>query len=425
MAKILGKSDRTLRDSRVDVGVVMALIAALLLLRDAFGVEVNKYIFLLIVGVATFTFPIDKVLYLTSFLMPLYVGVPGNYMTVLLFIRMFSEVRGTKINTTNMLFCILAGGYSLLHAVAFNKMDIPCLIFFPSMLLVVMIYSLKVNYSKKELVLFYALGTAALGLIMLISTLQVYDFKEILNSAQRLGTANAAFAGEDAMTTSMDPNFYGMFTIAALSLGMEVLESTKDQLTNQKKLLLIIAMLCCLMVALIGLSRSFFLVLIVWALLYALSRKKMKSLLVFILIVALAIGILSRFMSNVVSTIFERWDGSDVVEGNGRFKLLREFYDGWRENLWGTLFGTSIFDCNVHITPLQVVFGGGLVFLFLFGGFIITLKNNTIRTNRAPLVRKWLPMMGTLAMSLTVPALLLINTMYPFAIVGLYDIEGD
>ena len=47
---------------------MMFAIGLLLLVRDAFGVSINKYIILAVVAVATFAFPIEKVVYFIAFL---------------------------------------------------------------------------------------------------------------------------------------------------------------------------------------------------------------------------------------------------------------------------------------------------------------------------------------------------------------------
>lgn len=118
------------------------------------------------------------------------------------------------------------------------------------------------------------MGVAALGLIMLISTLQVYDFVDLLTSSTRLGDDSMHFAEEGIMNVSIDPNFYGMFAITAISTGVEVLSGYESALSGSERSLMLVAVGSSLVVALIGLSRAFFMVLCVWGVLYALSRKK-------------------------------------------------------------------------------------------------------------------------------------------------------
>lgn len=404
--------------------LAMLLIGFLLLLRDTFDVSVNKYIFLAIIGVTTFTLSIDRVLYLIAFIMPLYVGIPGNYMTLIFLIRFLMESKRAKIDKYNWIFCILAGGYAFVNAVATNSTEIAQLAFFPSMVLVMLIYSLDVPYNKDRLVLCYSMGVAALGLIMLISTLQVYDFVDLLTSSTRLGDDSMHFAEEGIMNVSIDPNFYGMFAITAISTGVEVLSGHESALSGSERSLMLVAVGSSLVVALIGLSRAFFMVLCVWGVLYALSRKKIKSLLPFIIAVIVAGVAIYLFIPDVLEAIFERLGEDNVADGGGRVSMIKRYFLDWSQNAQSILFGIGIFECDVHCTPLQALFGGGLAFMVLFAGFVVTLGKKNISVKNKSLLRSWLPMIVTVAMALTVPALMVLHCMYPIILAGQYKMEG-
>ena len=403
--------------------IMMLLLGLMLLLRDSFGVSINKYIILVVVGVAAFAFPIEKVIYLIAFVMPLYAGIPGNYLTLVFLIRFLGETHRVQFNSKGIICCVLAGGYAFVDAIINNNTEIAQLVFFPSMVLVMLIYSLKVPYNKNRLVLCYSLGVAALGLIMLISTLQVYDLMDLLTSATRLGDDSTSFAEEGMMNVSIDPNFYGMFAIAAIATGVEVLSNNKATLSTSERNFMVVAVCSSLAVALIGLSRAFFLMLFVWAMLYALSRKKAKTLLLFAIVAIIAGVAMYLLMPDVINAIFERLGEDNVSDGGGRASLIERYYLLWRMNAQTILFGVGIFDCYVHCTPLQVLFGGGIIFTVLFSGFIGTLRKKRKVIKKVSFLQKWLPMIVTVLMSATVPALMLINSMYPMILIGLYDAE--
>lgn len=401
---------------------MMFAIGLLLLVRDAFGVSVNKYIILAVVAVATFAFPIEKVVYFIAFLMPLYVGIPGNYLTLVFLVRFLGETHRVHFNSRGIICCVLAGGYAFVDALVHDNTEIAQLVFFPSMVLVMLIYSLRVPYNKNRLVLCYSLGVAALGLIMLISTLQVYDLMDLLTSATRLGDDSTSFAEEGVMNVSVDPNFYGMFAIAAISTGVEVISNTRA-LAKAERVFMLIALCVCVVVALIGLSRAFFLMIFVWGMLYALSRKKAKTLLIFAIVAIIAGVAVYMFMPEVLDAIFSRWSEDNVSDGGGRISMMESYYTYWRGNAHTILFGVGIFDCYVHCTPLQVIFGGGIVFTILFTIFVGTLVPKNRRKRKMPFLQKWLPMAATVLMSATVPALMLLNFMYPLIMVGQYNME--
>ena len=424
MQRVLGKNDYTLRKSSLDIGMIVLLIGGLLLLRDLGGVSVNKYLYLVLVAIATFLLPIEKVVYLISFLMPLYVGMPGNYMTIVFLVRFLPEIKSLKVNVRNWVFCILAGGYALVQALYFQKLEIPNLIFFPSMILVMLLFSLECPYSKNKMLLYYAVGTAIMGLIMLTTTLQQFDLDELLVAGMRLGDNAADALGKEGMSVVMDPNFYGMLVIPALAAGTEALLGNWKDVAKNEKILLIAALATSVVIALIGLSRAFFLVLIIWAILYALSRKKAKALVVFILVTLVAIFLVSRLMPDVLDAILNRFTEDKTEEGGGRMDLIRKYGSAWQESLGSVLLGTSIFDCNVHCTPLQILFGGGIVFTLLFVGFVVTLPQRGSKLVSQTGLQRGLPVLMTILISLSVPALMLINSMYPFVVAALSKTGG-
>ena len=425
MSKIPGKSEYTLQKSSLDIGVVVLLIGGLLLLRDLAGVSINKYIFLVCVGVAAFVLPIEKVVYILSFVMPLYVGMPGNYITLVFLVRFLLEAKNVKLSLKNIILCILAGGFALVQAIVFEKTEIPNLIFFPSMILVMMLYSLETPFNKSKLILYYSMGTAIMGLIMLTGTLQKYDLKDLLVVSMRLGDNNSSYADEGVMNITIDPNFYGMLAIAAITTGFEVLENHQKNFSKAEKILLIASIVSSFVVALIGLSRAFFLALVVWVPMHTLSRKKIKVFIAFVLVVIVGIILIHLFMPEVMETLLNRFTEDKTVEGGGRLNLIKKFGGYWLENTWTFLFGASIFDCYVHCTPLQILFGGGIVFTILFFGFVITLPQKGKRDESQTALQRWLPMLVTLLMSTSVPALMLVNAMYPLIVTGLYKLEEE
>ncbi len=64
----------------------------LLMMRDSFGHAINKYLLLLICAVPTLTFNVSNLCVFYAFLFPLYIGLPGNYITLVLFIRFGFEL---------------------------------------------------------------------------------------------------------------------------------------------------------------------------------------------------------------------------------------------------------------------------------------------------------------------------------------------
>jgi len=389
----------------------IALIALMLLMRDSYGISINKYIFVLLIGIVTFLLPIDKVICLISFLMPLYVGLPGNYLTLVFLLRFLFALSKINLNNLATLFSIATGFYVFIQGVITNHTAMAELVFLPGLILVMLMFSKDIKVDKTRVVIYYVFGVASLGLIMLISTLQEYDLSDLLDSTFRLGSVDP-----DIIRVSMDPNFYGMFVIAAISLACQFVLKKGATTTKAENILTILSLIAGIVVAFIGLSRSFILVLIVWALIYTFSKKNITAFVSTAVLICLIFFVLTVFMPDILDAIIERFSSSDFEGGNGRIEGIINGYKAWTENIFTIVFGYGLFNATVHCTPLQFVYGGGVVLTFLMTGFVFTLVTNRCECNKKVKFIDLLPAIVTVIMSLTVPAAMLTNFMYPIFI---------
>lgn len=407
-------------------GLIASIILMILLLslRDIGGFAVNKYLFLVITAVTVLALPIDKVMCFIAFVMPLYIGLPGNYMTMIFLARFLLDYRKLRFKGTTFMFCVFAGSYALIQSFITNHTDISELMFFPGMILVMFMFSIDVKIDKSKLILSYAMGVAALGLIMLIHTLKFCDLGELLTSTNRLGSILQA--QKTGMLINIDPNYYGLFCIALISLGVKNLNDNSGKSADKKsKTLMILLMGICVIIGLIGLSRAFVLVMIAWLLLYLLSVKNMRAFLVSAIAFIIALMLVINFIPDVWKAINDRFSDSTMATGNGRTELIVKFHEAWSAKFSTMLFGVGIFDCNVHCMPLQVLYGGGLVFGILFVLYTITLLKTKNSNRSSSVLQKYLPLTVSLAMSCSVPALVLINIMYPVILTGLWMNQGE
>lgn len=396
----------------------IALIIFLLSVRDIGGFAVNKYLFLAVAAVAVCALPIDKVMCFIAFVMPLYVGLPGNYMTLIFLARFLLDYKKMHIKVTTFVFCILAGSYAVIQAFVTNHTSISELMFFPGMVLIMFMFSLNVRIDKSELILSYATGVAALGLIMLIHTLQFCDFGDLLTSTNRLGSVLRAQNIE--MVINVDPNYYGLFCIALISLSVKFLnDNSRKSADKISKTLMILLTGICVTIGLIGLSRSFFLVMIAWLLLYLLSVKNVRAFLVSVSVVLIAAVLVINFIPDVWNALNDRFSDSTMATGNGRTELVYTYHQQWAANISTILFGSGIFDCEVHCMPLQILYGGGIVFSILFVSYILSLVKKFDFKKNGGALQILLPLLTTVLMSCSVPALQLINITYPIIITEL------
>lgn len=395
--------------------LLVAATTILLVMRDVNGTNVNKYIFVVFALIGAIALPLDKFTYLMCFFFPLYVGLPGNYITLIYLAKFIPLLPRWKIKGSSFLAAIAIAMFTLLQNVFFEQTGLVPMMIIPSVFLVLLLFSNLVELDSTKMTLYFALGTAAVGLIMLFATLNEYKMTDLLNLSTRLGAANTEYTDEMIMNVSIDPNYFGMFALTVISTSMPLLfQKRTPKLT---KILLLASLVACVAVAFIGLSRTFLLVLLVWVVLYLVSQRNFKVLVFALVLVALSAFLISTLLPNVLHALLSRFRDADVMTGNNRTEIIRKFLPMWLENLGSLLFGVGMFNCNVHCMPLQYLFGGGIVLSSFMLLFAFTLFSGSRQRHT---FSEYLPLLIVIVLSFTLPMANLLNFMFPIVYVGLY-----
>ena len=383
-----------------------------LLMRDAYSVGINKYIFLAMICVCAVYMKTNHLIYLFCFLFPLYVGLPGNYMTLVLIVRLGFEIHRFKVSS--FMLSVAIAIYMFIQNIMTGYTGIVPMMFIAGTVLILLLFTYRQNLEALPMVLMYSAGVAALGFIMLSSTLKVYALTDLMSVSFRLGSSSVDYVDEGIMNVSVDPNFYGMFSIASISMVFPLLFQPK--IKPIVKVLLSFFSLTQLIVCLIGLSRAFILVFVVWLLLYLLFQKNLKGTIIALIIISVVISLLINFMPNVIETALTRFDDSDMATGNGRIALIQEYLGEWSSSVVTMLFGVGLYKCNVHCMPLQFLFGGGLVMFILVMALFLSYKKSKLTKRK---LFDYFPFIVTFAMMCTVPAAGLLNYIFPLVLIGL------
>ena len=271
------------------------------------------------------------------------------------------------------------------------------------------------RYALKEkcvdtVIVFYAIGVFSTVFIMLMTTLNSYTLLDLLNNSTRLGiTGLLKDETVSSMVVTIDPNFLGMNAIAVVAAGSVIAGKNK----NRKIKICIIALLVAIAVlSVLGLSRAYFLSLILWVVMYLFSQKNAKRACAFLLAVIILYIAFKCFMPDFYDALMERFAGDDIVTGNGRIKLITMYADMWFENIGTFLFGIGLYNCHTHCAPLLYLFGLGIL------GFavLVLLELNYIfkvRAGHKVRFKYWIPFFLTLLMSATIPAAGALSYIYP------------
>jgi len=394
------------------------LFFTLLLLRDGFMIAVNKNIFTLMAMVCVVTMTTEQVLCLYAFLFPLYFGLPGNYLTILLLLKMLTDIKHVRFTVLGFVATLLVCAYALGQNMVDGKMGIIHMVFVISLVLVFFIFQYQGRIRKNTFVLLYSSGVAALGLIMLVGTLTVHELEDLMSVGSRLGTTSAGYAEKGVMNVIVDPNFYGSFAISAISVAVPL--ALKGKIGKAGRLMLLLFSVISLSVGIIGLSRAFLLVIVAWFILYLFSQKNVKSALTVLIVLTLICLLVFALVPDALEAVFERFEDADMETGNGRIRLMNQFLSMWGETLASMLFGVGLFNCSVHCTPLQYLYGGGLILVFLLFVYIFcSLKEGNGKFGTGFSMERILPFMVTFVMMCTIPSATMLSSMFPLIYVAL------
>ncbi len=338
------------------IGLILFLVA-LLFFRDAMGISVNKYIFCVLIIPYIIMADIKNSIILWSFCMPLYVGLPGNYVTVFFLLRLiFDLCRNPVIVKGPQLLCTLfLAVFMLIQNLALGFYDVYNMMCICDLIIVFfLIFRTDRSYIPCAITAYVA-GVSFVGIVMLVSTLQVVPFSDLLAAGSRLGD----FTYFKGMCVNIDPNFYGMHAVTATACAWALFE--KHILRKLQSLLSLIFVIVSDIIALIGLSRGFIVCLALWIIFVLLFSNKVKYKGKIILISAITVAATFYFFPDVINSLIDRFNGDDMSTGNGRLELLKLYGEQWNSTLVTLLFGIGLFVSEAHCMPAQFLFGIGII----------------------------------------------------------------
>ena len=390
----------------------------LLILRDTFSIGINKFIFLILYILFSFTSSREENIIFGSFLMPLLVGLPNNYIYLVMLLRLFYFKRISKKIAVCIGLAILVSIILTMEAIVHNNLNLDIIIYVIDLLILVFYFDFKADRNILQLIVFfYCLGVACTGSIMVISTLRVHSINDLLFGASRLGMYQMSYAEKGVMRVYLDPNYLGLFTISAITIGVNHLFYDNDK---KYRIGIIVSLFVSLLCALLGLSRSFFIVLVIYAIFFLLLNGKVRASFLIVIVSFLTLFVVYRFMPGVVTALNRRFSGDNLMTGNGRLYLIEMFYNDWKESIITILFGVDLQKCNVHCMPLQLLFGGGILYFLAFVIYFVNIMKDSNRLNTILKLRFILPFIATLLMCCTVPSAIGFVIQFPVFIAGYY-----
>ncbi len=399
--------------------VFVVLFSALVFVRDVYNIPINKYIFLGIVGLSLFLTQFKYSLLICSFILPLYVGLPGNYITLIILIRFLLEIvlnpRRFHFKPSIILLTAVFTIFSLIHNIEFETNDIHYMSCAVAFLIFTVILASDLSMDERRLMIwFYIIGVFVVGITMLAVELRHYDLMDFLTSSFRFGIQEVN--NDSEMIVLVDPNFYGINAISVLSLAF-LLYTDNETSIKIKRYSVILAVIITA-ICLIGLSRTYVLCVALWAIMFFLSsQRNLKKFSSSILIVVLLLIAVSFVLPEMVDAFIGRFLEDNMEGANGRVDLMLKFYEMWIENGKTVLFGVGLYNCNTHCMPLQYIFGMGIfgatLMFTLMGSYVKSAMQMSQGSFKFACL---IPFICTLFVSSTIPAAGTVHYIYPFIV---------
>lgn len=365
----------------------------LIMLRDIAGVSVNRYAFVAIALLSSALMSIEDCIAYLFFLMPLFNGLPSNYMRVVLLIAILLKRGSLKFQKTAFLSCCALCALEFTHIP--SVFSVSNYVFWSISLLFVgfIANDCLVFINEKRCILLFAISTALAFFIIFIVTYQMGYLELVLYGRYRFGDfSDFAPAYIQSMHLTLDPNFLGLYCIVSV---MAVYGLTANRKINKGLALPII--LIDLVWGIISLSRTFLILCVAFVIMAIYSeRKNLKRFFygVFFLTVVCAMLYIAinKFFPTAITSLQRRMNGSDMAGGNGRIELsgiyLSKFADNFKMWMIGSGGITMIENMgmppgmNLHCTPLEIIVGGGLLGTIFATTFVCTTFNTIRKVGR-------------------------------------------
>lgn len=213
--------DRPLRRDRL--ALFCAGLGLLLLCRDVLSVPVSRMLFLLVVCAALVCLDAEETRLFVFFLMPLYAGLPGNYITVLLIGKLLflalSDTARFRISVPCAVCSVLFAAYVFIQNFSLGYVSTYHFAFCAEILLLMLLVSDGSPVPLRRMAELYSASVLISGICALFVCAGENSFSDILTGAVRFGDVY----GTGGMRMTLDPNFLGFSCLSGIAVQAELL----------------------------------------------------------------------------------------------------------------------------------------------------------------------------------------------------------
>jgi len=383
----------------ISIFITCFLFMLLIFLRDVEGVSVNKFLFIIITAVALLAFDTRKTIIFFSFLLPLFNGIPGNYICLLILLKLVFSLKNQSLGIYSIFYALIVFCYEFMHIVELSSILQYCFWGMNIALLLVVLLQEKDSFDLQGMLIAFSVAFVFCGTVMLICVEEMGYLEDVISGRYRFGDfSEISLNYTRSMRLTIDPNYLGLFSLSSI-MGLYMLL----QKFGNNKFLYVLLMVVSTIWGFLTLSRTFFILLVVFMIMQIMFYKstikqKLISMMLLCISATVVIFATNQAFPDLFDSMFGRLSDSDFETAGGRSSLNTEYINLLFEDFKVFLFGTGCiemvkfgnFSNDLHCTWLQFPVGFGLIGLaiIIFGAFVLHSILKSKSTNESKINRR-------------------------------------
>lgn len=318
--------------------ICIAVTFAVIFIRDLIGINIPFVVFSTLCAASSLVLNRNGRFIYALALLPFCRGIPYSeiVLIVLAFDIFFELPKNTSFNIIGIIPFVAVVIIEMLDYLYYNSFKNNILYLAAYMFFVCYAVANKVFIGSEEnFILAYSFGTLFAVLSVAIREINTLGLDYIITYGVRFGNNTE----QNSPVTNFNSNEMGLYCAVAVALLL-VLFSVRSRILS------LILAVSISMIGFLSISRSYLVVIVaVWLYYFLFSGIKIKSIFSILIIFALGIAALHRFVPELsewaMNFLFERADAAKTDGMGGRTDIIALYFNLLFSSLWSVLFGFS------------------------------------------------------------------------------------
>lgn len=414
---------------RVLLAVMAIGLVLLLIIRDVFGVELSKFIYLVYIVAFMVVAQYQTMVYMICFVFPLVCGLPGTYIMPCVLILLYVKQPRVVFWQIGMLFFV--GAIELIASFWHSEIDIAAVVQYISFA-GVMFFLIHDNTAMDHTlcIKMYLFGVCVLcGVIIATGVINAPSNWWELFSKGSFRFGETQMAELEGMKLKLNANSLAYYSLTGMCCSALLI----DRVKGKSRMLYIALFLLTAIAGYLSVSRSWLVCVGICLLLYILSkaRRPKRFLAGFFVLVVILFGaaILIGDVSKLLEAFATRLNEENLETGGNRIQIFEKHMSVFMSDIRLFLLGSgasqksivSLGLASMHNGTQQILVSYGLPGFFVF---LVALFKPVIAIRREKHhdLIAWLPLIGIILFVQTIQFLNPMMLMLPY-VIGVYALK--